>query len=125
MSKTNSGTGVVDDPSSPYDGKTTLAGLPYLGRGYAPDLETTDAVVVLKCADSGDPAVWTTDEQFNEERSEERASVTDDGTLAWGGGWECPLCGDYHAHDVALAQGADPDELLSIASDMADAGGNA
>lgn len=119
------GTRIVDDPSDPYDGKTTLGGLPYLGPGYG-DPDREGSVVVLKCPDSGEPAVWTTDEQFNEQRATERASVSDDGTLGWSGGWECPDCSEYHAHDVALAQGADVEELRELERLAVDGqGGNA
>jgi len=119
------GTGVVDDPSDPYDGKSTLGGLPYLGPGYG-DSERSDAVVILKCPDTGGPVVWTTDEQFNEQRSTERIGVGgDDATVGWGGGWKCPGCGEYHPHDVGLAQGADPEELRELAEEIDSAGGNA
>lgn len=116
------GTGVVDDPSDPYDGKTTLADLPYLGPGYG-DPDRKDPVVVLRCPETGEPAVWTTDEQFNEQRAGERIGVGADATVGWSGGWKCPNCGGFHPHDVDIAQGADPDELREIASTI-DAGGN-
>jgi len=101
---------VVSDVGHPYDGKTTLGGLPYLGPGYGV-VDGLESVMLLACAKTGDPVVWTTTELFNEQRETERAAVAPTGDMAWGGGWECPECGEFHAHDVTLATGSTVAEL--------------